>query len=79
MNLGMSHGKKATFEQHVESYPNKDELQQYKRLKEISEMMYSGKTDQAMEYMVKEFQSIENAISLFESLKKKVFSGWVSL
>jgi hypothetical protein len=42
-------------------------------------MMHSGQTDQAMGYMVKEFQSIENAITLFEELKKKDFSGWKSL
>jgi hypothetical protein len=79
MNSGTSYGKRMTFEEHVESYPNKEELQQYKRLNEISTMMHSGQTDQAMGYMVKEFQSIENAITLFEELKKKVFSGWKSL
>ena len=79
MSLGKSYGKPMTFKQHVENHPDKDELKQYKRLQEISNMMLSGQTGRAMECMVKEFQSVENAISLFETLKKKIFIGWESM
>ncbi|MCX6798107.1 MAG: hypothetical protein NTX66_02765 [Candidatus Falkowbacteria bacterium] len=76
---GKSFGKAMSFEQHVENYPDKDELKQYKRLQEISGVMQSGATDRAIQLMVEEFESPENAISLFEALKKKVFKGWEPL
>jgi hypothetical protein len=76
MSTGKSYGKPMTFEQHVENHPDKEELQQYKRLQAISNMMHSGKTGRAIECLRKEFTSVENAISLFETLKKKVFTGW---
>lgn len=76
MSTGKSYGKPMNFEQHVENYPNKDELQQYKRLQEISNMMHSEQKDQVWSLLEKEFQSVENAISLFETLKKKIFTGW---
>ena len=79
MSEGKSYGKPMSFAQHVENHPDKDELKQYKRLREISNMMLSGQTGRAMECMVKEFTSVENAISLFETLKKKVFTGWESM
>ncbi|HCB51943.1 TPA: hypothetical protein DEP21_05275 [Patescibacteria group bacterium] len=79
MSLGLSYGKKMTFEEHVESYPNKEELQQYKRLFEISNIMYSGQTDLAEKLLEEEFESIDNAIALLEELKKKIFSGWKPL
>ncbi len=76
MSQGKSYGKLMSFAQHVENHPDKDELKQYKRLQEISDIMRSGRTDEAMKLMIEEFQSVENTISLFETLKQKIFTGW---
>ncbi|MCX6824143.1 MAG: hypothetical protein NT085_03365 [candidate division SR1 bacterium] len=76
MSTGKSYGKLMTFEQHVENHPNKDELKQYRRLQELTEMMHSEQKDEVWSLLEKEFQSVENAISLFETLKKKIFTGW---
>lgn len=79
MNLGMSHGKEMTFEEHVEGYSDKEELVKYRRLVQISEMMQTGKTDEATICMIEEFQSAENAIYLFGLLREKIFAGWTPL
>lgn len=76
MSYGKSYGKPMNFEQHVENHPNKDELKQYRRLQELTEMMHSEQKDEVWSLLEKEFQSVENAISLFEELKQKVFTGW---
>ena len=39
MSTGKSYGKPMSFKQHVENHPDKDELKQYKRLQELSDMM----------------------------------------
>ncbi|MCX6822582.1 MAG: hypothetical protein NTX91_01105, partial [candidate division SR1 bacterium] len=60
MITGKSYGKPMSFAQHVENHPDKDELKQYKRLQEISDIMGLGQTAEAVKLMVKEFQSVEN-------------------
>lgn len=76
MTNGKSFGKVVTFDQHVENYKNKDELEQYKRLVEISSVVKSGNTNQGIRLMIKEFDSVERAIKLHEELKEKIFAGW---
>ena len=75
MSTGKSYGKPMSFKQHVENHPDKDELKQYKRLQELSDMM-SEQKDEVWSLLEKEFQSVENAIVLLETLKKKIFTGW---
>ena len=78
MSNGKSFGKAMSFEQHLDNYPDKEELKKYQRLQEISKIMQSGNTATAMRLMAEEFESVENAITLFEALKQKVFKGWES-
>lgn len=78
-SLGLSHGRQMTFEEHVESYSNKEELTQYQRLLQISDIMHDGKTDEAVLCMIEEFQSVDNAVNLLRELKEKIFEGWVPI
>jgi len=76
---GKSHGKYMSFGQHVDNYPDKEELAQYRRLQEISALMSSstpGGSAIAMKQMKDEFGSVERAVTLFEDLKTKIFKGW---
>lgn len=76
MSNGKSFGKAMSFEQHLENYPDKEELKKYRRLQEISKIMQSGDMIAAKQLLVEEFESIGNAIALLEALNRKVFKGW---
>lgn len=78
-SLGLSHGAPMTFEEHVEGYSNKEELKQYRRLMQISDIMHDGKTNEATLCMIEEFQSVDNAVDLLWKLKEKIFEGWIPI